>query len=781
MVCSTLMALVQIGVAPSPAAAAPVTAVKGEACSYFVKVGLFGGPQTPNGCNEGTNSDNTGPPRAPAGGTNTTDGSYSPHVRITGAGGSMSATDANGAKAVYGPAVIHGGRWPCAETGDRNCAASGPASGPQAASTTGSAAAGTVSASADISLYATPPPVGCYPGYGPNCYNVGGFGPFPVEGDSLHVQCSATDTSVSGSTTFSNALLATTTDADGEPLDQEEVPDNPPVNYTRHGVITNVGDVFSVVYNEQIVNPDGSLTVNAVHMYLFGPVAVGEVIRGQVTCGTTPTTVTPSDTVNPTCGTPVVKPVSPEDQTPQVPRSELVGTFDAGGIQSVTNVQILNGTVTVGDPTSVFPYLNFVPGQKGPLPVTATRTEESLPMYWSFDVTDTSGNTTHCVGKVPVPAGVAFHPLTPARILDSRPSPNTVGPFATPWVQGQVRDVTVTGVGSVPANAAAVVLNVTVTGTTGAGFLSMWPKGQPQPLVSSLNWAPGQTIPNAVTVKVGDEGKVSVFNAVGQANVIIDVVGYYDTLAGDGFTPLTPARILDSRPAPNTVGPFSTPWGGPLSRNVTVTGGGVPLTATAVVLNVTVTNTTAAGFLTIWPAGQAQPLASSLNWAPGDTIPNAVTVKVGTGGAVSVFNAVGQANVIIDVVGYFAAGSGQLFHPISPGRLQDSRPAGPQVGPFGTPWGPNVSRNVQVTGRATPATATAVLLNVTVTSTTAGSFLTIWPAGETAPLASSLNWAPGQTIPNAVTSKLGATGAISVKNAAGDAHVLADVAGWYGP
>jgi hypothetical protein len=200
-----------------------------------------------------------------------------------------------------------------------------------------------------------------------------------------------------------------------------------------------------------------------------------------------------------------------------------------------------------------------------------------------------------------------------------------------------------------------------------------------------------------------------------------------------------------------------------------------------VVLNVTVTDTTGFGYLTVWPAGQAQPLASSLNWVPGRTIPNAVTVKVGAAGKISVLNSAGSTNVIIDVVGSFASGTGQRFHPLTPARIQDSRPSGPQVGPYGTPWGAAVARNLQVSGAGgVPGGATAALLNVTATNTTAASYLTVWPVGQTPPLASSLNWAPGETIANSVPAKLSAGGGISVKNAAGNVDVVADASGWYG-
>ncbi len=87
---------------------------------------------------------------------------------------------------------------------------------------------------------------------------------------------------------------------------------------------------------------------------------------------------------------------------------------------------------------------------------------------------------------------------------------------------------------------------------------------------------------------------------------------------------------------------------------------------------------------------------------------------------------------------------------------------------------------MQVTGNGgVPAGAAAALLNVTVTGASSFSYLTIAPAGPV-PLASSLNWRPGQTIANAVTTKLSPAGVISVRNASGTTHVIADVAGWYG-
>ncbi len=259
------------------------------------------------------------------------------------------------------------------------------------------------------------------------------------------------------------------------------------------------------------------------------------------------------------------------------------------------------------------------------------------------------------------PIGSWYHAVSPARILDSRPPPEQVGPFGTPWGAGMSREVTVAGVGGVPADAEAVVLNVTVTGTSAPSFLSVWPAGQPQPspLVSSLNWSAGSTIPNAVTAKVGANGKVTVYNSSGSVHVIIDVVGFYRANSGKQFFTVNPSRVLDSRPPPEQVGAFGTPWGPATSRSITVTGiADIPLDAAAVVANATVTSTSAPSFLSFWAGGAAtpSPLVSSLNWSPGVTIPNAVTLICGSGpdaGRVQVYNSAGSVHVIVDALGYF--------------------------------------------------------------------------------------------------------------------------------
>jgi hypothetical protein len=118
-----------------------------------------------------------------------------------------------------------------------------------------------------------------------------------------------------------------------------------------------------------------------------------------------------------------------------------------------------------------------------------------------------------------------FEPLVPARILDTRQPPaNPLGP-------NESRPLQVTGVGGVPADATAVVLNVTAVSPTAGGYLTVYPADAPQPAASNLNFSPGQIVPNSVQVKLGstgaDLGRIRIFNFAGQTHVLVDVGGYF--------------------------------------------------------------------------------------------------------------------------------------------------------------------------------------------------------------------------------------------------------------
>jgi len=247
--------------------------------------------------------------------------------------------------------------------------------------------------------------------------------------------------------------------------------------------------------------------------------------------------------------------------------------------------------------------------------------------------------------------------------------------------------------------------------------------------------------------------------------VIVDVTAWY----GAGFHPLQPTRILDTRDLANGVG---GPIGAGAERDLVVRGGmaAVPASATAVALNVTATNPTAAGFLTVWPAGSPQPIASNLNLVPGQTVANMVLVGVGGSGAVSIANFAGSTDVIVDVTGWFSSG----FHPIVPTRIVDTR-----VGACLTRLGPGETRAIGVAGNAgVPASAGAAALNVTMINPTAPTFVTVWPSSQPRPAASSVNGIAG-VVPNLVTVGLGSDGRVALFNAAGTVDVVIDVTGWF--
>ena len=387
----------------------------------------------------------------------------------------------------------------------------------------------------------------------------------------------------------------------------------------------------------------------------------------------------------------------------------------------------------------------------------------------------------------------ALTPLPPSRICDTRSgNPSNLSGGAAQCdghtlAPGAPLAVQVAGLGGVPASGAtAAVLNVTVTDPTSAGYLTVYPAGETAPLASNLDFSAGETVANLVEVGLGAQGQVEVVTDATSADVTLDVEGYVapPVVAGEGlYRPLaSPTRICDTRagePANQCTGKTLGPQG---TLAIQVTGlAGVPQGAVAVAANVTVTDTTAPSYLTVFPGG-AVPTASNLNWMPGATVPNLTISALSPGGAITVFNEAGSTDVVVDVLGYYtqAGGSGTQFNPlITPTRICDTRAGEPANQCTGKTLGPHGTLAIQVAGLAgVPQGAVAVAINVTATDTTAPSYLTVYPGGTT-PLASSLNWSTGETVPNLVLATLSSTGTLTVYNAQGSMDVVVDVLGWY--
>jgi hypothetical protein len=216
---------------------------------------------------------------------------------------------------------------------------------------------------------------------------------------------------------------------------------------------------------------------------------------------------------------------------------------------------------------------------------------------------------------------------------------------------------------------------------------------------------------------------------------------------------------------------------------------GVPLNgAGAVSLNVTVTGAPSGGFVTVWPDGDSRPNTSNVNFNAGQTTQNRVVVKLPADGVVDLYVGGGGADVIVDIGGWFtdatrADGTGSGLVGITPARILDTR-----TGNGGFPIAPlqaNSTMMVMVASQGgvpsmtSPTPPKAAILNVTVTNTSAGSYLIVYPSDASQPLASDLNWSVGQTVPNLVLVKVGADGKIAIYNGYGSTDVVVDVLGYF--
>jgi alpha-tubulin suppressor-like RCC1 family protein len=376
----------------------------------------------------------------------------------------------------------------------------------------------------------------------------------------------------------------------------------------------------------------------------------------------------------------------------------------------------------------------------------------------------------------------SYASLVPGRLLESRPGATTVDGQSQGIglrAAGSVTELQVTGRHGVPADASAAVLNVTVTGAQADGFVTVWPCGTDKPNTSSLNFVAGQTIPNAVITKIGAGGKVCL-STTAATFLLADINGFYS--AGSSYTSLVPGRLLESRPGATTIDGQSQGIGLRAAGSVTelqVTGrAGVPDDASAAVLNVTVTGAQADGFVTVWPCGTDKPNTSNLNYVAGQTIANAVITKIGVGGKVCLSTTVATF-LLADITGFYPAGS--TYTSLVPGRLLESRSGAVTIDGVSQGIGLRPAGSVtelQVTARhGVPEDATAAVLNVTVTGAQGDGFVTVWPCGTDKPNASSLNFVAGQTIPNAVITKIGAGGKVCLSTTAAT-FLLADVNGY---
>jgi hypothetical protein len=371
--------------------------------------------------------------------------------------------------------------------------------------------------------------------------------------------------------------------------------------------------------------------------------------------------------------------------------------------------------------------------------------------------------------------GLSFVPATPCRIADTR---NPSGAFGGPFLHGNAaaREFAIpSSACGIPNTAQAYALNMTVVPHGPLGFLTAFPCGQTQPLASNLNSIDGRTKAVAAILPAGTNGGACFF-ASNDADLVLDINGYFvpDTdVTAMAFYPMAPCRLVDTRLATGSLGGPSLLATTTRTFPLLSSSCNLPATARAYSLNYTAIPQGPLGFLTTWPAGQTQPLVSTLNAVTGAVTANAAIVPAGTNGDISVF-VTHPADLVIDVNGYFAPpGAGGLsLHNLTPCRVLDTRnPAG------SLPFNGAKDLNVAAASCGALVTAQAYVVNATVVPPGPLGFLTLWPQGSAQPLVSTLN-----AIDGAITSNMAivptANGSISIFGSQ-PTHLVMDISGYY--
>lgn len=408
--------------------------------------------------------------------------------------------------------------------------------------------------------------------------------------------------------------------------------------------------------------------------------------------------------------------------------SVLIGLSAGPPALNLTTNEIFVSDRVFGDVAAINGATNAVtdvPAGDDPTSIAVNQTTNKV--Y----VDNTDSNTVTVIdGQSGPPPALQFIPLTPCRIADTR----TSGPLGGPELAAaSERDfyLPLSSCG-VPATALAYSLNVTVIPDARLSYLTIWPRGESQPLVSLLN-SDGRIKANAAIVAAGASGAVAVY-ASDPTQIILDINGYFVGGGTEGlaFYPLTPCRVADTRSAN---GPLGAPFlKGGVSRSFPILASpcNIPNSAQAYSLNLTAIPHSRLDYLSTWPTGQPQPAVSTLN-SPGAVTASAAIVAAGTNGAMTAY-ASNDSDLVIDVNGYFAPqGVGGLsLYAVQPCRLLDTRASSGRF--TGT-----LATNLTASTCSIPASAQAYVLNATVVPPRDLHFLTLLPNGEPQPPVSTLN------------------------------------------
>lgn len=473
-------------------------------------------------------------------------------------------------------------------------------------------------------------------------------------------------------------------------------------------------------------------------------------------------------------------------------------------------VQVFGTYAGSPDPTLTTVTGTFVDSALNPLAGTAIVASTSAGSATAYVGT----NGTYCVAVPPgagtVTLSIGGSPITQLSGASAGSSLNTyyVAPSSTPPTPGtglvvidpsRIADLkgltpsvpacfAVRGRAGVPNNASGIIVNVTASQARGPGNAVVYPDSwgtgtTPSPNASTVNFETGKDVANSAFVALGSNGSACVeIRGSSVERLILDVSGYVTPEAGVTLTNST--RLLDTRPGVYHVGPIASSLTAFAFYPVKVTGSaGVPEGATAIIANVTVTNTSGVGHLRAWARNVPMPNTSVLNYAPGNDKANGQIIGLSPQGEIELISYGANTDLIIDVTGYLTASSTVV--PVTPTRIVETRSEYGRIGPSA-----GALENQRVysaaVGSTVPSNATAVILNVTAVQPQGAGHLRVYPdswgnGATPAPNVSTLNYIQGRDIPNSTVVKLSPSRAAQLYSVAARTDLVVDLVGYVVP
>ncbi len=350
-------------------------------------------------------------------------------------------------------------------------------------------------------------------------------------------------------------------------------------------------------------------------------------------------------------------------------------------------------------------------------------------------------------------------PTTPRRIVDTRTGLGAPGPLG-PRTE---MSVTLGPELGVPADAVAVLVNLTVDRPTASTYLAAYPAGGQRPRTSNVNARAGEVRAALTGVRIGTGRQIRIYNDSGSSQVVADLVGYVAPSISTGYVPAAAQRLIDTRQS-------ATPLG---ARQQVEVAALAPPGATAVVVNLTATGATRPTWIAAYAAGQPYPGTSTLNVIPGQDTANLAVVPLSADGRFQLLNDAGAVHVVADLAGFLVPGNGARYTTAAvPVRLVDSRRGFGIVGPIR----PGTPRIVRLDG--VPAGAQAVVLTVTGTEAAAPTWLKVTAPGSST-WVSTVNLQPGGVARANLAVVPVVDGRVEVSVGDASAQVVIDVTGWF--